>query len=131
MKWIALLLALVLATPARADERPRRRRPNLRLVISGATIAAVFYVIPLALAIRYEEGELAVPVLGPLIDLRRCHDCTARPIGQGEVAGLVLDAVFQAGGVALLVAGLVKKQPPRVTIAPSLAAPGFVVSGRF
>jgi hypothetical protein len=131
MKRIALVLALLLATPVRADERPPRRRPNLRLVISGAVIAGVFYVIPLALAIRYEEGELAVPVLGPLIDLRRCHDCTASQTGQGEVAGLVLDAIFQAGGVALLVAGLVQKRPPRVTIAPLLSAPGLMVGGRF
>jgi len=128
MKTFALILALLVAAPAHATER---RKPKLRLVISGAVLAGVFYVMPLALAIRYEEGELAVPVLGPLIDLRRCHDCTSGPVGKGEVAGLVLDSLFQAGGVALLLAGLVQKRPPKVTVAPMLSAPGFVVGGRF
>jgi hypothetical protein len=128
MKTIALILALLVAAPAHGTER---RKPKLRLVVSGAVLAGVFYVLPLALAIRYEEGELAVPVLGPLIDLRRCHDCTSGPLGQGEVAGLVLDSLFQAGGVALLVAGLVQRRAPKVTVAPMLSAPGIVVGGRF
>jgi hypothetical protein len=129
MKWIGLVLALLLVTPAHAKER--LPRPKLRLVVSGAVLAGVFYVIPLALAIRYEEGELAVPLLGPLIDLRRCHDCTAGPIGQGEVAGLVLMSIFQAGGAAMLIAGLVKKRPPPVTVVPLFSTPGLAVGGRF
>jgi hypothetical protein len=122
---MALALTLLVAAPTRAGQR----RPKLRLVISGAVIAGAFYLVPLALAIRYQEGELAVPVLGPLIDLRRCHECTASPIGKGEVAGLVLDAIFQAGGVALLAAGWARKRPPRVTVAPSLS--GLVLNGQF
>jgi hypothetical protein len=134
MKPCALLLAMLLASQAVADKpKPERRRPDLRYVISGAVLFGVFYVIPLALAIRYEEPELAVPVLGPLIDLRRCRDCTGSPQGQGEVAGLVLDALLQAAGVSLFVVGMVRRKPLKVTVAPSLSptAPGLVVGGRF
>lgn len=106
MKLVALLLALSLARPLRADAQPpARRRPDLRYVISGAVLFGVFYTGALALAIRFEEGELAVPVLGPLIELHRCRDCTASPVEQGVVAGLVLDALLQAAGASLLVVG--------------------------
>jgi hypothetical protein len=134
MKLGALLLATVLAFEALGDEpKPERRKPDLRYVVSGAVLLGFFYVLPLALAIRYEEGELAAPVLGPLIDLRRCRDCTAGPIGQGEVAGLVVDSLLQAAGVSLLVVGLVRGRRPRVSVAPSFApgASGLVVGGRF
>jgi hypothetical protein len=134
VKPCALLLAALLSFQAVADERkPERRRPDLRYVISGAVLFGVFYLIPLALAIRYEEGELAVPVLGPLIDLRRCSSCTRTPAGQGEVAGLVVDALLQAAGVSLFVVGMVRKRPLKVSVAPSFSpsGPGLVVGGRF
>jgi hypothetical protein len=126
----ALLLTILVAAPARSEEvAPPRRKPDLRYVISGAALLGFFYVSALALAIRFEEGELAVPVLGPLIDLRRCRDCTASPAEQGVVAGLVLDALFQAAGASLLVLGMVRRKPTRVTIAPT--PNGFVLGGRF
>jgi hypothetical protein len=107
VRAVALALSLVVVTPAIADESaPRvRRKPDLRYVISGAVLLGVFYTLPLALAIRFEEGELAVPVLGPLIDLRRCSGCTANSVEQGVVAGLVLDAALQAAGASLLIVG--------------------------
>ena len=107
MRAVALALSLVVVTPAIADESaPRvRRKPDLRYVISGAVLLGVFYTLPLALAIRFEEGELAVPLLGPLIDLRRCSGCTANSVEQGIVAGLVLDAALQAAGASLLIVG--------------------------
>jgi hypothetical protein len=124
----------LLSFQAVADEpKPERRKPDLRYVISGAVLFGVFYLSTIGLAIRYEEGELAVPVLGPLIDLRRCVSCTGNPVGQGEVAGFVVDALLQAAGVSLFVVGMVKKKPLRVSVIPSLSpnAPGLVLSGRF
>jgi hypothetical protein len=128
-KALVFLLAMTLLTPSAAAASSRRDRPNLRYVISGSVVLGVFYVVPLALAIRYEEGELAVPVLGPLIDLRRCRDCTASPVEQGVVAGLVLDAALQAAGAALLTVGLVRRRPARVSVTPTPT--GIAIGGRF
>lgn len=107
MKTLALVLALVVATPAYANSDARaHQKPKLRYVISGAVLLGFFYTASLALAIRFEEPELSVPVLGPLIGLRRCSGCTASPVEQGVVAGFVLDSALQAAGAALLVVGL-------------------------
>jgi len=131
MRVLVFALALALSMPASADEVLARpvRKPDLRYVVSGAVLFGFFYLLPLALAIRYEEGELAVPVFGPLIDLRRCRDCTANSIEQGVVAGLVLDAVLQAAGASLFIVGMVRRKPMRLSIAPTPT--GFVVGGRF
>jgi hypothetical protein len=131
VKSAALLLTLLVGVPARADDAMLRcrRKPDLRYVISGAALFGFGFTLSLALAIRYEEGELAVPVLGPLIDLRRCRDCTASPVERGVVAGLVLDAVLQAAGASLLVLGMMGRKPPRVSLAPT--ANGILVGGRF
>ena len=131
MRGLALVLVVALCGLAGAEERPAQmvRKPDLRYVVSGAVVFGIFYLLPLALSIRYEEGELAMPVLGPLIDLRRCRDCTANSVEQGVVAGLVLDALLQAAGASLLVVGLVRRKPMRLSIAPTPS--GFVVGGRF
>ena len=130
MRIVALLLAFLVAASAMAEEvAPPRRKPDLRYVVSGAVVLGVFYTLSVALAIRFEEGELAVPILGPLIDLRRCRECTASPVEQGVVAGLVLDAVLQAAGASLLVLGLVRRKPLRVSVAPT--PNGVIVGGRF
>lgn len=134
MKPTALVLAALLGVQAVAGEPKReRRRPDLRLVASGAVVLGFFHLLPLALAIRYEEGELALPVLGPLIDLRRCRDCAANAVEQGVVAGLVLDALLQAAGASLLIVGIVRGRSGRVSLAPwfSPSAPGLIVQGRF
>jgi hypothetical protein len=130
VRTLALALTLLQAHAAVAGEAPAvRRKPDDRYVISGAALLGVFYAASLALAIRYEEGELAVPVVGPLIDLRRCRDCTASSAGQAEVAGLVLDAAVQAAGVGLLALGLARRRLARVSVAPTPT--GIVVGGRF
>ncbi len=106
MKAFALALALLMATPAIAKDDARAHRPHrLRYVVSGAVLLGFFYTLSAALAIRFEEPELSVPVLGPLIDLRRCGGCTASPVEQGIVAGMVLDSVLQAAGATLLLIG--------------------------
>jgi hypothetical protein len=131
VRVVALVLALLLSAPAGAEEASPRvaRKPELRYVVSGAVLFGFFYLLPLALAIRYEEGELSVPVIGPLIDLRRCRDCTANSIEQGVVAGLVLDAVLQAAGASLFVLGMVRRKRARLSVAPTPW--GIVVGGRF
>ena len=130
MRLVALLLVVLAGAPVAAEEAlPSRRPPDLRYVISGAALFGVFYAASLALAIRFEEGELALPVLGPLVDLRRCRECTDSPVEQGVVAGLVLDAVLQAAGASLFVVGMVRRKPARVVVAPTLN--GVVVGGRF
>jgi hypothetical protein len=131
VRAVAMTLSLLIATAAIADEAaPRvRRKPDLRYVVSGAVLLGVFYALPLALAIRFEEGELAVPLLGPLVDLRRCSGCTANSVEQGVVAGLVLDTVLQAAGASLLILGLIRRKPTRLSVAPTPS--GFVVGGRF
>jgi hypothetical protein len=131
VKAIAFALVLLIATTAVAPDVPPpvRRKPDLRYVASGAVLFGFFHVLALALAIRYEEGELAVPVLGPLIDLRRCRECTANTVEQGVVAGLVLDAVFQAAGASLFIVAMVRRKPVRVSVAPT--PNGILVGGRF
>jgi hypothetical protein len=134
MRLGALFLAGLLTVQAFGDEPKReRRRPDLRYVVSGASVFGFFYLSSLGLAIRYEEPELAVPVLGPLIDLHRCRECTASSVEQGVVAGLVLDALLQAAGASLFVVGMVRRKPARVVVAPSFApgAPGVMIGGRF
>ena len=107
MRALALALALSLASPAVATPEARARRQHrLRYVVSGAVLLGFFYTLAAALSIRFEEPELSVPVLGPLIDLRRCSGCTANPIEGGVVAGLVLDSVLQATGATLLLVGV-------------------------
>ena len=114
MKAIALLLALLVAVPAVSDEAhaPQvaavtraHHKLKLRYFVSGAVLLGVFYTASFVLAIRFEEPELSVPILGPLIDLRRCSGCTASSVEQGVVAGLVLDSVLQAAGASLLIVG--------------------------
>lgn len=131
MRALALALVLLASAVALAEETPSspRHRPELRYVVSGAVVLGVFYALPLALAIRYEEGELALPILGPLVELRRCRACTASPVEQGVVAGLVLDAALQAAGASLLIAGVVRRRPVRLSVAPT--AGGLIVKGRF
>ncbi|MCU1277158.1 MAG: hypothetical protein JWM53_704 [bacterium] len=131
MRMLAMVLVIVLSAPSGAEEAQPRvvRKPDLRYVVSGAVVFGFFYLLPLALSIRYEEGELSVPVLGPLIELRRCRDCTANSVEQGVVAGLVLDAVLQAAGASLFVLGMIRRKPTRLSVAPTPS--GFVVGGRF
>ena len=106
MRALAFVLAIGVATPAVAKEDVRaHRQQRLRYVVSGAVLLGFFYTLSAALAIRFEEPELSVPVLGPLIDLRRCSGCTASPVEQGIVAGMVLDSLLQATGATLLLVG--------------------------
>ncbi len=110
------LIAVLLLFSLTASARPRRG-----LEISGGVLLAVGYLTSLVLAIHYQQPELALPVLGPLVDLRRCDRCTGSPTQDAVISGLVVDAALQTAGVALLWGGLQvhrKRQPPLVFRAP-------------
>jgi hypothetical protein len=111
--FACLLITIVtsMGSPARGDEPVRWTQR--RLEIAGGVVFGVFYALPIGLAIRFEQGELAVPVLGPLIDLHRCQNCTSNPIESGIVAGLVVDFALQATGVALFTVGVIKHRHKR------------------
>jgi hypothetical protein len=120
---LLLLLVLSCAT-ARADHTDLRRpRPNRRMIIAGSILLGIGYLVALGMAIRYEEGELATPMLGPLVDLRRCRGCERSPVGQGEIGGLLLDSMLQAAGGTLLTVGLTPRRTatPVVTLGPGAA----------
>ncbi len=106
MRALALALALLTALgSAGAEPRPR---PKRRLELAGGLVFGVAWTPALVFAARFEEPEASVPLLGPLIALRRCGGCTADPIESGIVAGLVVDFALQATGVALFTVGLVR-----------------------
>ncbi len=106
MRSLLLSLALLLAASAAGAEPLALRRPRpapaRRYLVAGSVLLGVGYLVALGLAVRYEEGELAVPAIGPLVDLRRCRGCAHGPVGQGEIGGLVLDSALQAAGATLL-----------------------------
>jgi hypothetical protein len=109
-----LLLLVLLSGEAHA-------RPPRGLEIAGGVLLAVSYLASLSLAIHYQQPELALPVLGPLVDLRRCDRCTGSPAEDAIISGLVADAALQTAGVALLWSGLVvhrKREPNLVFQAP-------------
>jgi hypothetical protein len=131
VRALAFALALLSASNALTAEGPvaAPRKPDRRYVASGAALFGFFYALSLGLAIRYEEGELALPAIGPLVALRRCHECTASATERGVVSGLVLDAALQLAGASLFVVGMVRRRAYQVSIAP--APGGLLVRGRF
>jgi len=102
---VAAVLLWALAGTGWCGERPQSSR---RFEIAGAVLFGGAYTVSLGLSIRYEQGELAVPLLGPLIDLHRCHDCTGSRIESGIIGGLVLDFALQATGIAFFSIGMIK-----------------------
>jgi hypothetical protein len=134
MKRIAISACLLLlATGARAEEAPpsHTRRSLIR---AGAITLGVAYAIPFAFGLRFDEPELFIPVAGPLVDLRRCRDCTASGVEKAVITALVVDGLVQAAGATLLAVGLARHEPERrVSVAPTRLASGFgvVVFGRF
>jgi hypothetical protein len=107
----AMTATLLGESSALAEEAAWRH--DRRLEIAGGVVFGVAYALPVGLAIRFEQGELAVPVLGPLIDLHRCQDCTGSRIESGIVAGLVVDFALQATGVTLFTIGMIKHRHKR------------------
>ncbi len=114
MLVLALSLLSSAAVPSRAwseesKPRPKRQRPKLSFVIAGTAMFAAGYLPALVFGGRFTQGELGIPILGPLIDLRRCNRCTGTSAENGAVAGLVLDAAVQAAGLALVLVGVIRR----------------------
>ncbi len=116
---IGLLLLMLCASRAATAEPSPALRSDQRLLVAGGSLLAFGYAIPLALALRFDQPELVVPVLGPLIDLRRCHNCTGSAIESGIIAGLVLDSAIQSVGLILITVGIIRR-PHRIA-APATA----------
>ena len=125
----AAALLLTLTGPGLAEESPRRPFP-----LAGTLTFGLSYAVAFGFAVRFEEPELYVPVLGPIINLHRCRDCTGSAAEKGVIAGLLLDSTVQATGVALIVYELRRKPAPRrAELLPALVAgkPGLTIAGYF
>jgi hypothetical protein len=108
VKPLVLLVCLALAAPVSA--KPRRG-----LEIAGGILLGAAYLASLGLAARYEVPELALPIVGPLVALRRCDPCAETPNQATILSVLVVDTIVQAAGTGLLSAGLIvhrRRQPP-------------------
>jgi hypothetical protein len=127
---LGTFLLAALGLPCRADETP----PKQSFPLAGTITFGTSYALAFGFAIRFDEPELLIPVLGPIIDLHRCRDCTASGAEKAVIAGFILDSAAQAAGVALIVHELRRKpQPRRGEILPALVAgsPGVTLSGWF
>lgn len=112
---VAVLLVALLAARHAGAEPARTLRSDQRLLIGGSSLFALSYALPFGLALRFDQPELLVPVLGPLIDLHRCHNCTGSAIESGIIAGLVLDTALQSVGVILITIGIIRR-PHRLPV---------------
>jgi hypothetical protein len=136
-----------------APEPEVETRPRLGLVISGAIVFGVSYVFHAALvspfggwSIDYGDNPQwsdfrwmgAIPVAGPWLQL--AAKPTA-PTDDGWTTYLVVDGLLQAGGLTMLILGLVLRQEvggyaeadPSIMIAPMVGqnASGLTAFGRF
>jgi hypothetical protein len=120
---------------------------------TGLAVFALSYGTSVVFAARSDSNEpnhhLYVPVVGPWLALADRPDCDVRLTGcDDETAAkvfLVLDGIFQAGGVIAMVNGLVapsshrevvrvadtKKVRVRPTTVGMFNSPGLGLSGRF
>ncbi|MBX3162195.1 MAG: hypothetical protein KF773_39895 [Deltaproteobacteria bacterium] len=126
---------------------------NAPVFASGALVFAASYGTSLVFAARAESNEpnhhLFVPIVGPWLALADRPDCNVRLTGCDDETlakvFLVMDGVFQAGGVIAMVNGLVSPtyhrevvrvaDTKKVKLAPTTVgmfnSPGLGISGRF
>jgi hypothetical protein len=114
------------------------RKPRYGLMAAGIAVLGSLWMISLSTGLLAERNELAIPIAGPIltaVDLG--HDHTSWDGGRNMVIGvLVLDAVAQAGGLAMAIAGgasrkLVPKRQPYPHYPVTLQPYGAGLSGRF
>ena len=120
--------------------RPRVERYETRrrwgLFAAGATVFTVSWIPNLVLtAINSEYGPLGVPGIGPLLAIPSLGGDRS-VLGGFATALLVMDAVVQTSGVAMIVLGVVTKHTVPITVnalAPMLAprTVGVMAGGRF
>jgi hypothetical protein len=115
-------------------------RPLYGLMIAGACVFGVPYLINASVAWIAGEGALAIPIAGPLVEIGHCKQCTGSDAGgRTLIAFLVFDALVQGSGAAMLLVGALTHQ--RVAVretaklfmlpAPLPAGAGLAAFGRF
>jgi hypothetical protein len=149
-RFTALVLTVVglvaAARPASAQsaasgssERSVASSPNFAIIGTGVLTFSVSYVpavIISATSNQSADTSLAVPLLGPWIDIAGRNPCGAGGIRcrveTGNKALLVTDGVFQAWGVAAAVIGIFAKDYSRssapVQVAPAQVGAGYGVT---
>lgn len=127
---LAFLLVLESARLASADDRSVWHR----ISIAGSATFAASYGLAFGLGARYREARLYVPVIGPLLELGRCRDCAGSPYEQPVLAFLIVDALAQGVGMALMARRWYKTRPrAQISVAPTFLASGggLVAVGEF
>jgi hypothetical protein len=107
-------------------------RPRYGLFAAGLSVLAGVYFWNITAAVIVNDARPAIPIVGPLTMLDNRN---------GSVGNyfLVLDALVQAGGAAMMIVGLASKKKvavydqPKISFAPTAtsSSAGFALSGRF
>lgn len=111
-------------------------RPRYGLMAAGIAMFAGVWAITTASGVLSDRNELAIPIAGPIITAVDLHDqYRSGPGLTMATTALVVDAMLQATGVILAIAGgasrvRVTKRTPAAT-APTVTPYGAGLSGRF
>jgi hypothetical protein len=127
------------SAPSSSSEKVTASSPNYAVIGTGVLTFAVSYVpaaIVSATSNQSSDSSLAVPLLGPWIDLGRRPDCGPGAIRcrveTGNQVLLVTDGLFQAWGVVAAVIGIFAKDYSRssspVQVAPAQVGGGYGVT---
>jgi hypothetical protein len=133
---------VVLEPPQPEVEPPPPPPPPTRLVrehrwnlfTAGTCTFAGSWMAPLVVGSATRQYELIAPLVGPLLQIRHLQN-DGTPFPGMFAAVLVLDALVQAGGLAMLIAGVTTRRnvrlPIQVAPAAGVSGGGLVVAGRF
>ncbi len=144
--YVPPLSALPPAAPSAwaytAQPAPQTRHAGRALIVWGSVAFGVSWSLAIVGAVaasRYDGGAywLYFPVVGPIAWL----STGSGGGGGGNTLVLIADALLQAGGLTMLIAGIVRARSadraeadaPRLAIAPTFGpqGAGFAVAGRF
>ena len=114
-----------------------RRRTGL--AVAGAITFGGVYLVNTIVAAFLEDGALAVPLVGPFIEMAQfARTNSSSSLASSAYLGLTFDFLAQAAGISMLVAGLLTHQKvpqyaPRFCLAPygGAAGAGVMAMGRF
>jgi hypothetical protein len=114
-------------------------RPRYGLVSSGAVLFGVTWAVTATVAYIGNEGWLAVPIAGPVIELARCSTCGTDAGARTLYLFGILDGLAQAAGIAMVIAGLTTHHrvavydTPRLSLVPTplRGGAGLAALGRF
>jgi hypothetical protein len=138
-----VLAAFLLAAPVPPDAQPSTR-PNVPLIVGGSVVTYIAYGIPLAVAAVYgvlvvpfiaaahadvptQPFLLLIPIAGPV--LLNQTDAFRSGDWRNARAFMYIDALAQAVGVTMLIAGFASRTPDAAAWRP-YAGPGGLGFGR-